>query len=70
MTTKKKTAQTGEKLSTAIPVRLKEGVKSRLKDYEKGGLNSAELIRRCLDKSLDDVVREMIAELAKIEERK
>lgn len=65
--TKKKmtTATNVEPLSTAIPARLFETDAGKLREYEKKGLNMSLLIRRCVQRALPDVVREIREELGK-----
>lgn len=58
------TAQ-AEGLSGAIPARLYSSDAEKLREYEKKGLNISDLIRRCVKKSLREVVRDIREELGK-----
>lgn len=67
MTTKKRTRTNEEALSKAYSVRHFEADMAKLLEYEKKGLNPADLIRRCVRKSLADVVREIKEDLERSE---
>lgn len=48
-----------EGLSSAIPARLYNSDAAKLREYEKRGLNISDIIRRCVNKALPDVVKEI-----------
>lgn len=48
-----------KRLSRSVPARLYPHDLERLLDYEKVGLNMSDIIRRCVNRSLDDVVSEI-----------
>lgn len=48
-----------DSLSRAVPARLFQGDLDALKEYEEMGMNMSDLIRRCVRKSLPEVVAEI-----------
>jgi hypothetical protein len=51
------------KRGKSIPVRFDDGEEKALRELEQKGLNMSELIRRCVKRSLRDVVEELKSEL-------